>query len=115
MDEMDGRVAGWLRDYYDWVSLGALAAHQLFRAELPGAHHRRAAAERQSGRLGRSVWRRGESDRVWSAGSGHGAISSDHVVPRNVHGLRLGFGGSRGSRRGIWQLHPAAILKTDAR
>src|SRR5579859_6986275 len=115
---MDDRAAHWLCDHLYRISLfvGRVRAYALFRAQLPRADHRGAAAERQSGGSCRRVWRRGQPDGFWAARRGDHSFTGDHVVRGDVHGLRAGDGGEGGSRTGNSgrQLDPREIFEACA-
>jgi hypothetical protein len=92
---MDNLVARGLRDHLTRFSLGALAAHRVFRDELPGADYCRAAAERKGRGSRRRLRRCRQPNSFWPSRRRDGALSGDHLVRGNVHDLRLGFGRSR--------------------
>jgi hypothetical protein len=63
-------------DYFD---------HYYSRYCLPVSYRCRIAAERQERRFGCGFWRPGEPDGIWSAWSGFGSFSGDHVVGNYFH------------------------------
>src|ERR1700739_1665466 len=99
---MDDCAADWLRDHLYRISffVGRLRADALFRAELPCADHRGAAAKRQGGGSCRCVRRGGQPDGVWAARGSDDTFAGNHVVRGDVHGLRAGDGGKGRSRTG---------------
>jgi hypothetical protein len=63
-------------DYFD---------HYYSRSCLPVSYRCRIAAERQERRFGCGFWRPGEPDGIWSAWSGFGSFSRDHVVGNHIY------------------------------
>src|SRR3974390_2269723 len=108
-------VADRIRHHYGRIPLGGMVAHIVFRTELLGADHRRAAAEREGGGFGRRIRRGRQPDGVWSARSGHRAVAGNHVVRGDVHGLRAGIGGTRRSQRGAGWVGSPAVLEACAK
>lgn len=95
LDEMVGRAADWFSDHLGRISLGALAAHHVLRAELPGADGRHNAAKWQSRRSRRRFrWGR-QPNGLWSPRSRHGSIESHHLVCGHVHALLVSHGCAR--------------------